>query len=800
MAQLAPMMQLRARFEDKCGRPLCGGKVWTYESGSLNPITTFKDINGTVPNTNPVILDYRGEADIFLLPGSYRFIVYSKDGVQIYDADGNINEGTINALAVTHVNSLVDLNNIPDPWDGRTIYVHDLGNYRYDGDTLAWVKAYQNTDNIIEDDKTQKQINTSFRLKNKERVSPFDYQAAGNGVTDDTAKFKEIESTETTKSQIDLAGATYAIKSIWSDSKNGVTLTKDYVNGTLLVDGRKLVFDKNQNFSTSAASSARLGQASTLKAVGIKRVTNNEYHVWRPLGGQYWQQAIHRRTASNVPLNWQDTYIKQVLGYICTEDGLTYSGTWATLDATTGLSSADPNVYVGGRARQATAAGDYVEIPYTGGGDIYVLFVGRTTGNYVNVLLDGGKDYLVLPADGSDNRYFDSYAATDLQFKQLVKIASGVPSGNHTIRLTMSSSKNPSSTGGRFLFNALAFDNAEFGPWDARADAKVWKSGEAVKLNQVRKYGANYYYASTAGTTGSIPPTHTSGAVSDGGVTWTYRALSGYDLLDTAIQVAGSQLEYAYEMKPDGATTFEDVGGALHGNETQTALKVSVNGTSVVMLDNTWLSGDFVSIVESQYSTHSQIGSGLTPIIATVLTRTFKRQWFEIQHSHEVKYKVDAGYFYSHMWPLLHYHGVNGQKYVVDTLWSSGDGHRYAKDYYSQVNPIVGRTKDTLQIAYGICLQPNGTNGVPTTQKAPLRFAAWLDVDPSSVDAYSNATSVFSGKSMNLSGVDVSAGGYSSDVVKMYFERYAKNTPKTLNVGDKFECFARYGLDIFPNV
>lgn len=295
------------------------------------------------------------------------------------------------------------------------------------------------------------------------------------------------------------------------------------------------------------------------------------------------------------------------------------------------------------------------------------------------------------------------------------------------------------------------------------------------------------------------PPTHTSGAVSDGGVTWTYRAVSGYDLVDTAIQVAGSQLEYAYEMKPDGAVNAEDVGAALHGNETQTAMVLSVNGSAVTMLDNTWLSGDFVSIVESQYSTHSQIGNGLTPIIESVVTRTFKRQWFELHHKHEIKNKVDLGYFYSHMWPLLHYHGVNAQKYVVESIWSSGDGHCYAKDYYSRLNPIAGRTKDTLQIAYGDCLQPNGLNGVPTTQKAPLRFAAWLDVDPSSVDAYSNATSVFSGKAMNISGVDVSAGGYSSDVVKMYFERYAKRKPKTLNVGEKFECFARYGLDIYSN-
>lgn len=91
MAQLAPMMQLRARFEDKCGHPLAGGSVFAFEVGTSTPKDTFKDANGTIPNTHPIKLDYRGEADIFLLTGRYRFVVYSCTGVKIYDVD-NVGE------------------------------------------------------------------------------------------------------------------------------------------------------------------------------------------------------------------------------------------------------------------------------------------------------------------------------------------------------------------------------------------------------------------------------------------------------------------------------------------------------------------------------------------------------------------------------------------------------------------------------------------------------------------------------------------------------------------------------------
>ena len=98
MAQLAPMMQLRARFEDKCGHPLAGGSVFAFEVGTSTPKDTYADADGTLLNTHPIKLDYRGEADIYLLSGRYRFVVYSCTGVKIYDVD-NIGEwlGTVSA-------------------------------------------------------------------------------------------------------------------------------------------------------------------------------------------------------------------------------------------------------------------------------------------------------------------------------------------------------------------------------------------------------------------------------------------------------------------------------------------------------------------------------------------------------------------------------------------------------------------------------------------------------------------------------------------------------------------------------
>ncbi|MFH4209990.1 hypothetical protein WAJ07_21370, partial [Acinetobacter baumannii] len=74
--------------------------------------------------------------------------------------DEAINEGTINALAVTHLDSLEALEGVTNVWDGRTIYVKDLGNYRYDARTTSWIKAYQDADNVIDRNESQKEINS----------------------------------------------------------------------------------------------------------------------------------------------------------------------------------------------------------------------------------------------------------------------------------------------------------------------------------------------------------------------------------------------------------------------------------------------------------------------------------------------------------------------------------------------------------------------------------------------------------------------------------------------------------------
>lgn len=51
---------------------------------------------------------------------------------------------------------------------------------------------------------------------------------------------------------------------------------------------------------------------------------------------------------------------------------------------------------------------------------------------------------------------------------------------------------------------------------------RQWNSGISVSVGTLMHYNGNVYESGTAATTGTIPPIHTSGAKSDGTVSWTY--------------------------------------------------------------------------------------------------------------------------------------------------------------------------------------------------------------------------------------------------------------------------------------
>ena len=86
MTALSPPPKLQ--FFDANGDPLVGGKLYTYEAGTNTPRATYVDSGGAVANTNPIILDSRGEANVWLDPTlAYKFVLQTSANVTIWTVD-----------------------------------------------------------------------------------------------------------------------------------------------------------------------------------------------------------------------------------------------------------------------------------------------------------------------------------------------------------------------------------------------------------------------------------------------------------------------------------------------------------------------------------------------------------------------------------------------------------------------------------------------------------------------------------------------------------------------------------------
>ena len=93
---LSPTPKLQ--FFDLNGDPLSGGLLYTYAAGTTTPLASYTDSTGNFANTNPIVLDSRGEANVWLGAAIYKFALYTSAGVLIWTVD-NINGSTFSVNA-----------------------------------------------------------------------------------------------------------------------------------------------------------------------------------------------------------------------------------------------------------------------------------------------------------------------------------------------------------------------------------------------------------------------------------------------------------------------------------------------------------------------------------------------------------------------------------------------------------------------------------------------------------------------------------------------------------------------------
>lgn len=99
--------ELRKIYFDTSGNPLAGGKLYTYQSGTSTPQSTYTDSGGGTANANPVVLDANGEANVWLDPAlSYKFVLKNSSDVTQWTVDSVIGLLTPDAVATASLQDL----------------------------------------------------------------------------------------------------------------------------------------------------------------------------------------------------------------------------------------------------------------------------------------------------------------------------------------------------------------------------------------------------------------------------------------------------------------------------------------------------------------------------------------------------------------------------------------------------------------------------------------------------------------------------------------------------------------------
>lgn len=126
----------------------------------------------------------------------------------------------------------------------------------------------------------------------------------------------------------------------------------------------------------------------------------------------------------------------------------------------------------------------------------------------------------------------------------------------------------------------------------SKSNYDVWQTGTAYTAGDVAVNGSYKYIATTAGTSGAIAPTHTSGSASDGGVTWLFVEVSiNTSFFENNLYVGIGKVDpWAGEPTPDSpldddATKYNDLAHLL------AAKRLEANSVSYAIDRIDWVSG-----------------------------------------------------------------------------------------------------------------------------------------------------------------------------------------------------------------
>lgn len=262
------------QFLDLNGKPLTGGKLYTYSAGTSTPVPTYKtigDTSSTNTNTNPIILDNAGMAYIVIeTDKAYKFVLFDKNDAKIAEWDnvtGNIGGGGGSSEDIVVVGTPNEIDVSGSVTQGVKRYVISLSN-SVKSTILYLVGLYTNVLNSLGNKADKVQGATAGNLAALD--------ASGN-LTDSGSKVADFKTKQTPVTDPSASGAGLEfIDSVSQDANGEITPHKKSVqDGTTAQKG--VVQLQDSIGSTESATDKAVTPHAVREA--INAAVSSAYHA-----------------------------------------------------------------------------------------------------------------------------------------------------------------------------------------------------------------------------------------------------------------------------------------------------------------------------------------------------------------------------------------------------------------------------------------------------------------------------------------------------------------------------------------
>ena len=264
------------------GKPLAGGKVYTYSAGTTTDKATYTTMAGTVANPNPVILDQNGKAKIFLGDGSYRLQIKDSNDALIDDIDQISRYVTQSEFATFQQTVNDGVSQLTEVREQIDVFVNtSIGNQKGFASGIAPLDANVKVDliylpTLIDTPLVPKATETALGVA---KIATTAIAQAGENDTDflTAKKLRDV-----------LNDKTLGVGQTWQNVKSSRNVNTTYTNST----GKPIIVNIVWNYLGGGTHYATLLINSKVAARGVQGWENDGVYVVIPPGSNYQYASV----------------------------------------------------------------------------------------------------------------------------------------------------------------------------------------------------------------------------------------------------------------------------------------------------------------------------------------------------------------------------------------------------------------------------------------------------------------------------------------------------------------------------